>query len=69
MLKCGDGTYYVGSTKDLERRINEHEKGCCWYTSRRLPVELVYYEVYNSIILAKKRECNLRDGLKRKKKL
>ncbi len=43
MLKCSDGSYYVGHTDDLEKRIGEHEAGeieC--YTRKRRPVELLY---------------------------
>ncbi|HWC21322.1 MAG TPA: GIY-YIG nuclease family protein [Flexivirga sp.] len=43
ILRCGDGTYYVGSTRDLERRMSEHYVGQgSVYTSKRLPVELVW---------------------------
>jgi predicted GIY-YIG superfamily endonuclease len=39
ILRCRDGTYYVGHTDDLERRIVEHQSGALLgYTSRRLPV-------------------------------
>ena len=67
ILRCADGLYYVGSTKDLEGRINAHKKGCCIYTSQRLPVELVYSELYRSVVFAKKREIQLK-GWTRKKK-
>lgn len=50
MLECADGSYYVGSTKDLERRISEHQEGLgARYTSRRLPIKLVYCEEYDRI--------------------
>ena len=50
ILECADGSYYVGSTKDLERRIAQHQAGTgANYTSRRLPVELVYYEEYERV--------------------
>jgi predicted GIY-YIG superfamily endonuclease len=43
MLRCADGSYYVGSTWNLEKRIEEHNSGAYQgYTSRRLPVELVW---------------------------
>ena len=67
ILRCVDDSYYIGSTKDLGRRINEHEKGHCSHTSQRLPVELIYFEVFNSITYAKKREIQLK-GWTRKKK-
>jgi predicted GIY-YIG superfamily endonuclease len=43
MLQCSDGSYYVGHTDDLERRIAEHQSGAIpGYTSERRPVKLVY---------------------------
>jgi predicted GIY-YIG superfamily endonuclease len=43
ILRCADGSYYVGSTWNLEKRIEEHSAGIYQgYTSRRLPVELVW---------------------------
>jgi predicted GIY-YIG superfamily endonuclease len=43
ILKCSDGSYYVGSTIDLEHRMWEHQNGFyAGYTSTRRPVELVW---------------------------
>jgi putative endonuclease len=43
ILRCADGSYYVGSTRDLERRLAQHEAGeGAVYTRRRRPVELVW---------------------------
>ena len=43
MLRCSDGSYYVGSTRTLERRLQEHVDGKgAQYTRRRLPVELAW---------------------------
>ena len=45
MLECRDGTFYVGSTIDLERRVSEHNVGFgAKYTRprRRRPVRLVW---------------------------
>ena len=43
MLRCRDGSFYVGSTRDLEARLYQHEVGeGAAYTRRRLPVELVW---------------------------
>ncbi len=50
ILECCDGSYYVGSTKDLKRRLAQHQDGIgANYTSKRLPVELVYYEEYDRV--------------------
>ena len=43
ILRCADGSYYVGSTWNLEKRLEEHNTGVYQgYTSHRLPVELVW---------------------------
>ena len=45
ILECADGSYYVGSTWDLERRVGEHNEGLgAEYTKRRRPVRLVWSE-------------------------
>jgi len=68
LLKCSDDTYYTGSTIDLERRLKEHQKGLgANYTSKRLPVILIYYELYPRIDHAFYREKQLQ-GWSRKKK-
>lgn len=50
ILKCSDGSYYTGSTKDLEGRLREHQTGAHpeAYTYSRRPVELVWSEVTES---------------------
>lgn len=45
ILECADGSLYVGSTTDLERRVSEHNLGLgAAYTRlrRRRPVRLVW---------------------------
>jgi len=57
ILRCGDGTFYVGSTRDLERRLAQHERGeGAAYTRRRPPVALVHCEEYERIDDAYARE-------------
>jgi putative endonuclease len=57
ILKCADNSYYVGSTKNLELRLSQHNSGKgSRYTSGRLPVELVYGEEYDRITDAYSRE-------------
>ena len=51
ILRCADGSYYVGSTTNLERRIAEHNSDAlgATYTRRRRPVLLVWAAEFNSI--------------------
>ncbi len=69
MLRCSDGTYYVGSTaRPLEQRIYEHNAGMgAGYTRRRHPVELVWHEEYQDVGLAFAREKQVQ-GWSRKKR-
>lgn len=69
ILECCDGSYYTGSTKDLNNRVWEHEnsKGAN-YTRSRLPVKLVYYEEYTRIDSAFNREKQIQGWSHNKKK-
>jgi predicted GIY-YIG superfamily endonuclease len=46
ILLCVDGSYYTGSTDDMNRRLFEHQEGLSptAYTFRRRPVKLVWTE-------------------------
>lgn len=69
ILLCVDGSFYTGSTNDLERRIKEHQAGeGANHTRKRLPVELVYWEEYPRIDLAYDREQQIK-GWSREKKI
>jgi putative endonuclease len=68
ILECADGSYYTGSTKDLERRLAQHQAGeGANHTKKRLPVKLVYYEEFQRIDDAFYREKQVQ-GWSRKKK-
>ena len=68
ILLCFDDTFYVGSTKYLEKRMEQHQSGeGSEYTKRRLPVTLLYYEEYDRFDFAFYREKQLQ-GWSRKKK-
>ncbi len=69
ILQCNDGTYYTGSTKDLQLRLMEHQSGeGANYTKKRLPVKLVYYEEYERIDDAFEREKQIQKWSHKKKK-
>ena len=43
LLRCSDESLYCGITKDLGRRVQEHNEGIgSRYTRSRLPVQLVW---------------------------
>ena len=61
ILRCKDGTLYTGWTKDLNRRVKEHNAGKgAKYTKARRPVKLVYCEEFSTRTEAMKRECAIK---------
>ena len=57
ILRCGDGSYYVGSARHINERMQQHFVGQgSTYTSKRMPVELVYAEEFERIDEAYARE-------------
>ncbi len=43
ILLCGDGSYYIGHTDNLDHRIADHQSGRFeGYTKNRRPVRLVW---------------------------
>lgn len=50
ILECCDGSYYTGSTNNLEWRLQQHQNGeGANHTKKRLPVKLVYTEGFSRI--------------------
>ncbi|MGW2092409.1 GIY-YIG nuclease family protein [Promicromonospora sukumoe] len=69
ILRCSDGSFYVGSTVDLERRLGQHNEGeGAAYTRRRRPVALVHSEEFSRIDDAHVREKQVQ-GWSRAKRL
>ena len=57
MLECRDGSLYTGWTNNLEKRVACHNAGKGGkYTASRLPVNLVYYETFETKQEAMRRE-------------
>ena len=68
IVRCSDGTFYTGWTNDLEKRIAAHNSGeGAKYTRCRRPVELVYYESFETKEEAMSREWHIK-RLTRKQK-
>ncbi len=57
---------YVGSTKDFEKRIKEHNNGKSRFTKGGIPWKLIYKEEYSTFSEARKRELFLKTGAGRK---
>ena len=69
ILECVDNSFYVGSTTDLVFRMQQHQmKEGANYLKDRLPVKLIYYEEFDRIDEAFKREKQIQ-GWSRKKKI
>ena len=68
ILKCKDDSLYTGWTNGLKKRITSHNAGKgAKYTKARRPVELVYYEEFQTREEAMKREYAIKQ-LSRKEK-
>ena len=69
ILECSDKSLYVGCTNNLERRLKQHNdsKWCAHYTKIRRPVTLKYSETFQTLIMARRREREVK-GWKRDKK-
>ncbi len=61
ILRCSDGTLYVGHTDDLASRAKAHNEGVgARYTALRRPVRLVYSEKFQSTTEALDRERQIK---------
>jgi putative endonuclease len=76
ILRCRDGSYYVGSAPgveapgdDLERRVNEHNAGKypTAYTFKRRPVELVFNQEFTDVTEAIAAERRIKGWTRAKK--
>lgn len=65
ILRCNDGTFYVGSTNDVIQRVEKHNAGtaACRYTSGRRPVELAWSSKPKG---TRSEACRLEASLKRR---
>ena len=61
-----DGKRYYGMTKDLNRRLNEHNNGKEFSTRKRRPLEIVYYESFDNLKSAREREIYFKSRSGRK---
>jgi len=43
-----DGSYYVGYTSHLQKRVERHNQGRSKYTKGKVPLYLVYYKKFQT---------------------
>lgn len=68
MLRCRDNSLYTGWTNNIEKRLEDHNSGKgAKYTKARRPVELVYYESYETKEEAMRREWQIKQLKKSEK--
>lgn len=68
MLRCADGSYYVGQTDALEGRVGQHQAGEVeGYTQIRRPVELVWSHDFPSRLEAVEAEQQVKGWSRAKK--
>ncbi len=68
ILRCADGSYYVGHTDDLEARMAQHDSGLgSAHTRRHLPVSLVWHQEFETRVEALEMERKVK-GWRRAKK-
>lgn len=68
IIQCKDGSFYTGYTKDVIRRVKQHNSGIASkYTRTRRPVKLVYAEEHSDISSALKREYAIKQLTKQQK--
>jgi putative endonuclease len=60
-----DSGIYIGSTRNLSSRLKAHQYGKVKSTKVRMPLELVYFEEFNTYTEARKREIFFKSGVGR----
>ena len=68
ILECADKSYYIGSTNNVEERMNRHNAGeAAEWTKNRRPIKVVYQEEHGSLLLARQREEQIKGWSRQKK--
>ena len=69
ILECTNDTLYIGTTKNIERRFNEHISGSGgYYTSYAKPIKILYKETFKLKAQAENRERQIKRWSKVKKR-
>ena len=66
ILQADDGTFYTGETKDLARRLKQHQAGRVQSTKSRTGWHIVHTEEFPTHLEAVKREREIKRRKSRK---
>ncbi len=68
ILECSDHSFYTGIAKDIEKRVRKHNNGQgAKYTYTRRPVEVVFFEQFDTHSEAARREIEIKKWNRSKK--
>ncbi len=68
ILQCADGSFYTGSTNDLEKRFLEHKSGKGGrYTRSHKVIKIIYFEKLSTKSEALKKEAQIKSWTRKKK--
>ncbi len=68
LARCSDKSLYIGSCTDIKSREIKHNKGDgAQYTRQRRPIKIIYFEEYNTLIKARRREAQIKRWTRIKK--
>ncbi|MFH1112091.1 MAG: GIY-YIG nuclease family protein [Patescibacteria group bacterium] len=68
LARCNDNSLYTGSCTDIKTREIKHNKGeGTKYTKQRRPIKIVYFEKFDSLIEARRREVQIKRWTRTKK--
>lgn len=67
LQSLSDGRTYVGSTDNLDRRIEQHNSGQVKSTKHRIPLRILFTEEFQTLSEARKRENWWKSGTGRNK--
>ena len=66
VLKCRSGPYYIGSTKNIVKRLNDHKFGRVKFTKNKRPLTLIFAKEFQNYKLALGFEKKVKSWKKRK---
>jgi putative endonuclease len=68
ILRCADDSLYIGETRDVRRRLDQHKEGSASaFTRHRRPITLAYAEEHPTGLAALQRERQLKRWTRAKK--